>query len=735
MDKFILKHRFIIIGIIILKMLLLNIAKLNSQNLALNKPYTLSSNPNYSYTNPDKDRKLLTDGINSNPITPRMWRQETAVAWKGKAKLEITIDLGKSSPIEAISFNTAGGRGGVYFPKNIFIFISRDDVHYEMIGDAVSKTEVQYGVYEVKDFKLENINQKAQFVKLIVIPTNNLIICDEIKVIKGAESFVKPEIDNQNTIKPSDYIENYKYEEFSKENIEFLKDLVTKELVNQPQRSLKKKLNKLRLIEKEEEVGLFYNENILQNTYEEQLILSQYSPWESLNQLYFPRNNNQSLSYKYNLLTGQSVYGAFVVTNTENLPMPIRFDIINDTSVVEVEFFEAPHIPSLDGAMIIDPILPHKDSVWINPGFSKMFIYKITGLYPENTNIRIVLEGSSNLFVDINISVFNTSIQYNEKPLSVNVFSYLYQNLLTHVDPSVVANDLEDHYVNTIVVPPKFIPTSIMDYDFEKLISYLNNFEKIDNLILSYPFTSQVRKDGFKNGKFMSDEWKAIFITWYKKMVYEIQKRWKKDVEVYLFSYDEIRVEDMDDYERFILWVRNEMPQIKLYATLNRADNLERFSSMVDVVQTKPKLVDSTLTMNSKTEIWTYENVANGRAVNPYSYRLRAWEAFLNDVTGIGFWGYADAGGEMTYLDVNTYDFNPDRNFSVIYNSPDGSLVSSRRWEAFKRGLEDYEILKKYSYLTSNDKVKKEVKAVLRHSEDFELADITINKILAQIFR
>lgn len=42
-----------------------------AQNLALNRPYTLSVLPDYAYTAPSSNKTLLTDGIYTKPISGR----------------------------------------------------------------------------------------------------------------------------------------------------------------------------------------------------------------------------------------------------------------------------------------------------------------------------------------------------------------------------------------------------------------------------------------------------------------------------------------------------------------------------------------------------------------------------------------------------------------------------------------------------------------------------------------
>lgn len=56
--------------------------------------------------------------------------------------------------------------------------------------------------------------------------------------------------------------------------------------------------------------------------------------------------------------------------------------------------------------------------------------------------------------------------------------------------------------------------------------------------------------------------------------------------------------------------------------------------------------------------------------------------------SGVGFWSYSDTNGSSAWNDLDGK--YPD--WAVVYEA-DNRIVSSRRWEAFREGLEDYSLL------------------------------------------
>jgi hypothetical protein len=79
-----------------------------------------------------------------------------------------------------------------------------------------------------------------------------------------------------------------------------------------------------------------------------------------------------------------------------------------------------------------------------------------------------------------------------------------------------------------------------------------------------------------------------------------------------------------------------------------------------------------------------------GKKADPFrEYRLQAWNAFKYRAIGIGFWAYAETGSSGTAWDDSDGN-RPD--YAVIYERGNG-IVSRKRWEAWREGVEDYELL------------------------------------------
>jgi len=98
---------------------------------------------------------------------------------------------------------------------------------------------------------------------------------------------------------------------------------------------------------------------------------------------------------------------------------------------------------------------------------------------------------------------------------------------------------------------------------------------------------------------------------------------------------------------------------------------------------------------------WLYSNPKSpAKLASPlHDFRLLAWWAWHYGARGIGFWSYSDTNGSSAWDDLDSR--RPD--WAVVYESPDG-IVSSRRWEAFREGLEDYALL--YTRRTARERIQ-----------------------------
>lgn len=89
---------------------------------------------------------------------------------------------------------------------------------------------------------------------------------------------------------------------------------------------------------------------------------------------------------------------------------------------------------------------------------------------------------------------------------------------------------------------------------------------------------------------------------------------------------------------------------------------------------------------NSGNAVWMYECFGNVKHQSPLAYyRAQAWLAWQHGITGIGFWTYCTSQDNPWFLP------SVRNEYMLVY--PGNGVVSSKRWEAVRDGVEDYGLL------------------------------------------
>lgn len=712
-------------------MLILGTDTTFAQNLALNKPYTLSETPNYTHSAPSTDKTSLTDGIKTNKGT--YWTQKTTVGWNKKTSVRINLDIKQVQPIETITFGTGAGQSDVYFPQNVYVFISEDGKKYEYAGDMMSAPnlpDTTYTGYRKATFELNAINRKARYIILEAIPRNNYLFCDEIEVIKGGKieknrSEIKFDIADYNKARDCIKTEEHQRKNLSKvldsmpEDIKKSMEIKSTDVTTQSPVILREEIGK--------GLGSYLNKR-----FKSSWTIESVNPWMDFNPFYQPISPKNALDYQFHLPLEGVQYGAFALTNTETKPLELSIQLQkNNQPSVEITLFEVRQVSVKEGDMVSDPILPLGNQLKIEPGITKTVFFKISGVKIGDFTHKLSVSGKNKtVAIHINAQVVQLKNLDKKSSLSANVWAYFNRPILQQ-RPSIIGNDLRQHHVNTIVVPTAMLPL-INNNDYSKTTNYLVQAGKFDKVLLYNSYVWADRKNGYKGGQFMSSEWKQYFIKWYAGIQQALKKLGYSEEQIYFYPYDEIRdANEIKDFIKLIQWAKQAVKGIQFYATLSYEDPIQQLTPLLDIVQLHHEK-DRMITLpKHHAEIWTYSGSAPLRAKSPYTYfRLMAWEAFANGYKGIGFWNYST--NDKDYP-VDRLLLNPATDYSVIYTGEGDRIISTRRWEAFRLGIEDSDILMAYSKKYGIQKAKEIAQEVLANPSDLNRADFYRTKMLREL--
>ncbi len=706
-----------------------------AQDLALHKPYTLSVLPNYPYTAPPTDKSSLTDGIYTEGY---FWTKRTTVGWV-RRQVTITIDLEQIQLVGTITFNSVRRSDqNVDFPQNIYVFLSDDNHHFTYIGDAAKDSNGR-GPYLVRKFVLNNINVNARYVSITVLPQGNNLFCDEIEVLKGKD-LEKSRNLKMGVTDIQSAIDSLKNNAFLQKNI----DLRASKLIPSTT-SIREKNEILHLMQTDggninskngrilsDKINEFHAKSIA-SQFKTQFIIEKFNPWDTIETMHYPSSNSKILNYQLLIPKNGEQYGAFLLTNNSSSPQSFTFSE-KGSNLPSLQLFNVPYVQSINGTLIPDPMVPVNSGIIVGTGVSQLFIFKITGNYEGPFKYQIGVKSmSQTAYLNIigKISDYK-GFKRNNQLNTVN-WAYLSSPLLSDRKEEA-ALDLKNHCINTIVVPPQFL-SKPGNTDFTALINYLSYFKYAQNILISTGYATSANRDVDPNIQFLGDKWKSDFKEWYKQLLIAIKSAGISS-NIYFYPYDEVPNSYIGAFAEFAKWVKIAIPELKIYATLSSKESIDAIMPLIDIAQLQVPLtlkIPSDLPLH-QCMIWIYSGSSPARSLSPYRfYRMMAWQAFANDITGVGFWNYADEGPDKQKNLISDIFQGPSSSYSVIYDGPGQDIFSSRRWEAFNLGIEDYSILKLYANKFGMETAKELALKVINNPENSSMADSITTEILKKL--
>jgi hypothetical protein len=193
----------------------------------------------------------------------------------------------------------------------------------------------------------------------------------------------------------------------------------------------------------------------------------------------------------------------------------------------------------------------------------------------------------------------------------------------------------------------------------------------------------------------LSPPWQGRFIAWIREWEFRMARAGYPIDSFAFYPVDE--PDSAADRGRLVAvskLIKQADPRLRVYTTLHRPEMLsDALISAVDIFQLNGAALNpetiSRLRRQGK-QVWAYATEGGGKSADPATYyRAQGWHAFNEGLQGFGFWSYADAGQTgSVWNDLD--DLRSD--FAVIYDIP-GGIASSRRWEAWREGVQDYRLL------------------------------------------
>ncbi len=424
------------------------------------------------------------------------------------------------------------------------------------------------------------------------------------------------------------------------------------------------------------------------------------------------------LAWNLNNMTDQAItVRCSTLSGKDKLP---SYDFLQmELPGLETFWQQAMAVATADGRVTYDAIVPVSSGVVQIPAGQTVQVW-LTVHVPRNSESgirqgRAVIQASDGSKMGV------VSIPLTIQVLPFQITAKRYMNTFTwNVLPNIVTDnpdwhrahldDLVSHGVNIFMLhsastlprpKAKADGTLIGAMDFSRLDKILDaTRDRFDLYYLTIDIweveeTAYVRKDLF-GLDFNDPNYAKAFKTWYGAILDHLKSRGVSHDKLLVNPYDESTNENCQKISR---WIKEVDPKSRIVIDCSTANMTEArtMDALTDVwvPHYKHFFMEELnpfhqMVRDSKKPYWVYyySEGGNEKAQDPTRHYLaKFWWAYEKGLTGIGYWAnqyYGDPWYRKAY--TNTYDT------SFVYPVANG-VVPSRRWQAWRRGWQDYTLL------------------------------------------
>jgi len=668
-----------IFELLALLLIFLNACYNTNADLIPVKVLSLTPEPNYPLCTDPLDTQQLTDGkIESNPI----WTRKGCVGWteSGPVKLLLQAGNGEKTISGKLSLHTARGiQAGVHMPSRIDIYSQEKKGEFYHVGGFTIQEE-DYADRKDHWISLE-VNEIHSPFFVVIRPSGSYLFIDEIQLATG-----------QNNPNTAAHVPVGDLKACEKDSRERYRESLIAKIV------LPKEIS-------EEWTKVFGAEK--------EVVWVVENPYGHLP--LYPKAETIKQSAKEMYLQGtrkDRENGCLGMLNLGQARKSFEISLEGNSRILAgISLRKVAKILAADGSQVFDPLLPleegHRLSVPAKEAAYLWIQADLRNMSPGKHKLYIIFRDEMHNIVrsiPVTLQVSDIMLPENCRPMAIN---WAYTNDLPIWENSQKAlADLLDHGINMFVIHPSRIPMPTMNGDWqtqdsEKLASDVSLYQG-KGLILLFLNWGPGKGPSWLNPLSQQDisTQKATLQTWLKKLSFLLKSFGLWEQQWALYPVDEPHGEGLPYLLELAKWVKETNPNIQLYANpitththITRSYDLVKLASYIDFWQPALDCATGSAVRFFKVlpRPWLiYAGAPSpAKAASPWNdYRLLSWRAWLAGAKGIGFWSYSDTSGTTAWDDLDGR--RPD--FAVVYEDKNGP-ISSRRWEAFRKGLEDFQLL------------------------------------------
>lgn len=712
-------------------------------NIASGKRCTITPPPNYPWCTDPHDAIQLSDGIKTGAI----WTKKSTVGWqKPNSLIQIDIDLqGIFGITDVFAYTTKGGHPDVWAPRYMAVLTSLDGKEYTLTqvipGDTFAANRIIPQKHKQPVTMAANqLDTTARHVRLLLRPNVRYAFLDEIeitghKIITGSGGLKESSLSQRHEASLLQSVEDIldvreslanlkerldaQIQKTHSENKELQSKitLLDKELKSLEKVDLKQQIQHVRT-----QIGLL-RAQVYQEQFQKTWFCLSANPMAILKRSDMA-SGTRCTSLKFSLWQGEKESSAVNLVNPSSEPLEVTAKIASVTDEAGSNY-DAKHTFAIARSeytfvnmrgYIGDALISQDSRPFIIQPGSVAQIW-ITAFNPTlaagKYQSSLVLtarggEGGAMSEKSIPLDMNIWPIQMPSKP-SGEFFQWGYYRCGTEEETAV---DLQLHHTTVAFLnsaEAELPARNSRDFQMPNKAS----FDRMDRAIRRHSYARHYivflnfrkeQKDWGRFGQWMSPQWKSNFTSWLRILVRHLREQGLGYDRWILHPFDETLCDEFYDLAFLIKQID---PKVRIFADHinDKPATIRKYRDVIDIwcpnerhIRMYPDRLE--LVRSFGKPVWMYKSQGPGRANDPYSYyRLVHWRAFQYGLNGVGLWVYHDKDGPVGWDEID----NVQGYYGVIYSgssypggSLDESIVSSRRWEAWREGIEDFEYLRRF---------------------------------------
>ena len=371
--------------------------------------------------------------------------------------------------------------------------------------------------------------------------------------------------------------------------------------------------------------------------------------------------------------------------------------------VVPVEFGEGVFI---DDALPRASLVDGKVRTNVPPGMTRQVWLEIhTGETAAALDGAIRVQWAQRT-TDVPLVVRVHNLSYPAKwPIHTFSYAYLPVRTLTKDRIAVAAADLASHHINAMM-PHSWVeklPSAVfaddgmlqpgkMDWStFDATLKYSGHANTFVFLIPPARLKLMCMPEG-EDATFGGPVWEKRAVEWLRAVIAGLKERGVGYDRMVWSADDEPSGGTVDTVVTVGRMFRRADPKIRIYSNFYSAAtpaDVRRMDGVVDVWAPHLDCLDERylpICTQRNRELWAYR--VQGKRTLPSSVRGAFWRLFAVGVKGYSFWTYTDVSADpWSPYDIDRHDYH------VVYSGDPAEMIPSKRWEAWREGVEDYALL------------------------------------------